>query len=169
MHGYGHRHNSLTRDGALSRSTRDACFVISRINSTAPRPRARRPRRRRRTRRHRRHRRHHPRQHHHPTPTPLDRRRRSPIDSSCLGTRRTSRSWARTRTGTAPGTCSRRRRRRVDFRRRRRAAGGREGEPRASVDGGSRRASVDEAREARERAEEKNARVFSNRADVRKR
>ena len=38
--------------------------------------------------------------------------------------------------------------------------GGREGEPRASVDGGSRRASVDEAREARERAEEKTRAFF---------
>ena len=43
---------------------------------------------------------------------------------------------------------------------RRRAAAAREGEPRASVDGGSRRASVDEAREARERAEEKTRAFF---------
>ena len=40
------------------------------------------------------------------------------------------------------------------------AAAAREGEPRASVDGGSRRASVDEAREARERAEEKTRAFF---------
>ena len=40
------------------------------------------------------------------------------------------------------------------------AEAAREGEPRASVDGGSRRASVDEAREARERAEEKTRAFF---------
>ena len=40
------------------------------------------------------------------------------------------------------------------------AAAAGEGEPRASVDGGSRRASVDEAREARERAEEKTRAFF---------
>ena len=44
--------------------------------------------------------------------------------------------------------------------RRRAAEAAREGEPRASVDGGSRRASVDEAREARERAEEKTRAFF---------
>ena len=142
----GHRHNS-TRDGALSRSTRDACFVISRINSTARRPRARRTRRRRRTRRHRRHH-HHPRQHHHhPPPTPLDRRRRSPIDSSCPGTRRTSRSWARTRTGTAPGTSSRRQRRRVDDARGRRTRA-RANRARASTAGRDARASMKRGRRA---------------------
>ena len=40
------------------------------------------------------------------------------------------------------------------------ARAAREGERRASVDGGSRRASVDEAREARERAEEKTRAFF---------
>jgi len=135
------------RRRARSISRALACFVISRINSTARRPRARRPRRRRRTRRHRRHRHHHPRQHHHPTPTPLDRRRRSPIDSSCLGTRRTSRSWARTRTGTAPGTSSRRRRRRVDDARRRRRRA-RANRARASTAGRDARASMKRGRRA---------------------
>jgi hypothetical protein len=48
----------------------------------------------------------------------------------------------------------------AESRRRARAEGAREGEPRASVDGGSRRASVDEARDARERAEEKTRAFF---------
>ena len=48
----------------------------------------------------------------------------------------------------------------AESRRRAAAEAAREGEPRASVDGGSRRASVDEAREARERAEEKTRAFF---------
>ena len=48
----------------------------------------------------------------------------------------------------------------AESRRRAAAEAAREGEPRASVDGGSRRASVDEARDARERAEEKTRAFF---------